>query len=327
MENIKSCCGAARQQLSAVKKTIPVNTGGIQQSNETHVDADHFVMIPEGSFIMGTDDKDGFPNDGEGPARQVTVSAFAISKYPVTNAQFAQFVEATCYVTEAEQFGWSYVFSDFVSEPNKQHSLGNPEGLHWWTAVNGAFWACPEGPGTSWEDRGEHPAVHISWNDAVAYCNWAGGRLPTEAEWEYAARGGLQSRRYPWGDELHPNKKHMCNIWQGKFPLKNHGSDGYIGTAPVYAFQPNGFGLYQMSGNVWEWCHDYFDPRYHQLTSNVNPIWSQPTKNRSMRGGSYLCHRDYCNRYRVAARNSNSPDSSSGHCGFRMVLTVNQDNQ
>lgn len=327
MENIKSCCGAARQQLVAVKKTIAVNTEGIQQSNETHVNADHFVMIPEGSFIMGTDDEDGFPNDGEGPARQVTVSAFAISKYPVTNAQFAQFVEATGYVTEAEQFGWSYVFSDFVSEPNKQHSLGNPGGLHWWTAVNGAYWACPEGPGTSWEDRSEHPVVHISWNDAVAYCNWAGGRLPTEAEWEYAARGGLQRRRYPWGDELHPNKQHMCNIWQGKFPLKNHGSDGYIGTAPVHAFQPNGYGLYQMSGNVWEWCHDYFDTRYHQLTSNVNPIWSEPTKNRSMRGGSYLCHRDYCNRYRVAARNSNSPDSSTGHCGFRMVLNVNHDSQ
>lgn len=327
METIKACCSVNRQQLAIEKsvKEIAIqenNNPELSIATNTSFNTSSFVTIASGTFWMGSDAIEGFVKDGEGPARQVYVDSYQISKYTVTNEEFALFVQATNYITEAEQFGWSYVFSPFVLEQNNAEIVGSPHGLSWWSAVNGAYWAAPEGPNSSWENRKNHPAVHISWNDAAAYCQWMGGRLPTEAEWEYAARGGLEKRRYPWGDELHPDKKHMCNIWQGKFPHKNHGSDGYIGTAPVDAYEPNGYGLHQTSGNVWEWCHDYFDAQYHTLTANKNPVWNEPAMNRSMRGGSYLCHRDYCNRYRVAARTSNSPDSSSGHCGFRVVIDI-----
>lgn len=329
LETVKSCCGAKRDQITFHKESVSVDAKDNHSSDQVVTDGamiksvHDFIDIPSGSFSMGSDSVEGFPKDGEGPVRLVSMDAFQISKYTVTNEQFSQFIEQTGYITEAEKFGWSYVFTDFVHENNKHYNIGSPDGLPWWSAINGAYWACPEGPDSSWHDRADHPVVHISWNDAAAYCKWIGGRLPTEAEWEYAARGGLDKRRYPWGDQLHPDNTHMCNIWQGKFPVKNHGSDGFIGTAPVHSYEPNGYGLYQMSGNVWEWCQDYFDPRYHLLTSSHQPEWTEPAPNRSMRGGSYLCHRDYCNRYRVAARNSNSPDSTSGHCGFRVVLDYN----
>ncbi|WP_374121410.1 formylglycine-generating enzyme family protein [Paenibacillus sp. LHD-117] len=275
--------------------------------------------IPGGSFLMGTDTKEGFPADGEGPVRQVTMKPFRMSPHAVTNAEFRRFAEATGYVTEAERFGWSYVFHLLASEETKAKVANVPESTPWWLVVEGAYWAAPEGPDTSIEDRLDHPVVHVSWNDAEAYCRWAGARLPTEAEWEYAARGGLEGRTYPWGDLLKQDDEHRCNIWQGKFPAKNNASDGYVGTAPVDAYKPNGYGLYQMSGNVWEWCADWFSPHYHKTTENVNPKYAKPTGKRSMRGGSYLCHRSYCNRYRVAARSSNTPDSSTGNCGFRVV--------
>nr|WP_274361631.1 MULTISPECIES: formylglycine-generating enzyme family protein [unclassified Paenibacillus] len=277
------------------------------------------VYIPGGEFIMGTDSAEGFPSDGEGPPRQVTVDSFYMSPYAVTNAEFKAFVDATGYVTEAERFGWSYVFHLFVSETVSGAVEQVPQSTPWWYVVRGAYWAKPEGPDSGIADRMDHPVVHISWNDAAAFCRWSGTRLPTEAEWEYAARGGLERKRYPWGDLLKPDGKHRCNIWQGKFPVKNHASDGYQGTAPVRAYEPNGYGLYNMSGNVWEWCEDWFTPQYHTATPSVNPKFDRPTGVRSMRGGSYLCHDSYCNRYRVAARNKNTPDSSSGNCGFRVA--------
>ncbi|MEV6901088.1 formylglycine-generating enzyme family protein [Amycolatopsis sp. NPDC051372] len=253
---------------------------------------------------MGTDDADGFPDDREGPVREVTVAPFAIDAYAVTNARFAEFVEATGHRTEAEDFGWTYVFAKFVPGALRKISP-RPEQTPWWCGVAGAYWQAPEGPHSSVEDRWDHPVVHVSWNDALAYCAWAGRRLPTEAEWEYAARGGLDQARFPWGDELTPGGEHRCNIWQGRFPVHNTEEDGHVGTAPVDAFWPNGFGLYNVSGNVWEWCADRFDP-----------------ENRSMRGGSYLCHESYCNRYRVAARTGNTPDSSSGNTGFRTAADI-----
>jgi formylglycine-generating enzyme required for sulfatase activity len=283
---------------------------------------ENMITIPKGTFTMGTDTQDGFPADGEGPARQVTVDAFKISPYAVTNAEFQAFIEATGYVTEAERFGWSFVFHLLASEETKRRATNVPQGAPWWLVVEGAYWAAPEGADSAIDDRMDHPAVHISWNDAEAYCRWAEVRLPTEAEWEYAARGGLERKTYPWGDLLKPDGEHRCNIWQGKFPIKNNGSDGYVGTAPVHAYEPNGYGLYSMSGNVWEWCQDWFSTAYHRQTANTNPIFNQPAGNRSMRGGSYLCHRSYCNRYRVAARSSNTPDSSTGNCGFRVVRTL-----
>jgi len=163
----------------------------------------------------------------------------------------------------------------------------------------------------------DHPVVHVSWNDALAYCNWAGKRLPTEAEWEFAARGGLEQKKYAWGDELLPNGQHYANIWQGQFPNENQGLDGYKGTAPARSFPPNDYGLYNVCGNIWEWCSDWFSSTYHVHDTRENPKGIPNGTSKVIRGGSYLCHESYCNRYRVAARSSNTPDSSTGHMGFR----------
>ena len=165
----------------------------------------------------------------------------------------------------------------------------------------------------------DHPVVHVSWNAAMEYCDWSGKRLPTEAEWEYAARGGLEQNIYPWGDSLIKDEQHMCNIWQGEFPYRNSLEDGYLGTSPVNSFQPNGFGLYNVAGNVWEWTSDWFSSTYHIEGPRVNPKGPNKGHSKVTRGGSYLCHKSYCNRYRVAARTSNTPDSSTGNTGFRCV--------
>ncbi|MBP1972945.1 formylglycine-generating enzyme required for sulfatase activity [Cohnella thailandensis] len=279
------------------------------------------IKLDGGEFYMGTDTKEGFPSDGEGPVRLIKVSPFYISPHAVTNEQFRRFVDATGYVTEAEKFGWSYVFHLFVSEETKQQVNNVAQATPWWYVVHGASWSKPEGPDSNILERMDHPVVHVSWNDAQAYCRWTGQRLPSEAEWEYAARGGLDRKTYPWGDLLKQDGEHMCNIWQGKFPTKNNASDGYVGTAPVNAYKPNGYGLYNMAGNVWEWCEDWFSPQYHSKTASENPRFEQPTGRRSTRGGSYLCHRSYCNRYRVAARSSNTPDSSTGNMGFRVAYS------
>lgn len=266
---------------------------------------------------MGTDEQKGFVADGEGPVREVFVNPYYIDAATVTNEEFKRFIEDTCYKTEAEIFGWSYVFHLFVSETTALTVNSSAQRTPWWWVVNGADWQHPEGPDSGIQNRMDHPVIHISWNDANTYCRWAGKRLLTEAEWEFAARGGLVQKRYPWGDLLKPNGKHMCNIWQGKFPEKNHASDGYAGTAPSRSFEPNGYGLYNVSGNVWEWCSDWFSATYHIESTKFNPIGPPTGDNRVIRGGSYLCHASYCNRYRVAARSKNTPDSSSGNIGFR----------
>ncbi|WP_425455581.1 formylglycine-generating enzyme family protein [Cohnella phaseoli] len=322
----KACCAAGRNDGPAGLNREPTSPPApVAQQNDTKSSRDPkdgLVRLSGGEFIMGTDSREGFPADGEGPERVVRVDPFYIAPYAVTNAQFQQFVEETGYVTEAEQFGWTYVFHLFVSEETKRQVVSVPQATPWWYAVNGAYWAKPEGLDSDIGDRMNHPVVHVSWNDAEAYCRWSGQRLPTEAEWEYAARGGLERKTYPWGDLLKPDGEHRCNIWQGKFPVKNNASDGYEGTAPVDAYKPNGYGLYNMAGNVWEWCADWFTPAYHRATPNANPRFEQPTGIRSMRGGSYLCHRSYCNRYRVAARSSNTPDSSTGNAGFRVAFSA-----
>jgi sulfatase modifying factor 1 len=277
-------------------------------------------LLPGGAFIMGTDVDEGFPQDGEGPARDITVRTFHIDPCVVTNRQFAKFVQETKYVTDAEKFGNSMMFHLLVSEEAARKVTQRAAGAEWWWLVTGACWRRPEGLGSAIADRMDHPVVHVSWFDAVAYCKWAEKRLPTEAEWEYAARGGLVGARYPWGDELTPGGEHRCNIWQGVFPIKNTCEDGYLATAPARSFPPNGFGLFNVAGNVWEWCADWFSADYHVDGPRDDPAGPPAGEARVIRGGSYLCHESYCNRYRVAARSHNTPESATGHMGFRCVV-------
>jgi len=276
---------------------------------------------------MGDPFDEGYPADGETPVHAVSLSAFRIDAAAVSNAQFAAFVDATDYRTESEVYGSSAVFHLAVRAA-PEDILGMAAGTPWWLNVRGADWAHPAGPLSKWQDAADHPVTQVSHTDALAYCAWAGRTLPTEAQWEYAARGGLEQARYPWGDDLlavsdDGSVVHRCNIWQGTFPTVNTVDDGFLTTAPVHAFEPNGYGLYQTSGNVWEWCADWFLPKYYKtcLANGEldNPAGPTIGRGRVMRGGSYLCHDSYCNRYRLAARSSNSPESASGNCGFRTV--------
>ena len=260
------------------------------------------VSIDGGTFLMGSEDRFAYPDDGEGPVREVTVSAFQVDARAVSNARFAEFVKETGFLTDAERFGWSFVFAGLL--PDDFPPTHGVAAAPWWRQVEGSNWRKPEGPQSNVDGRMDHPVVHVSWNDAQAYCAWAGKRLPSEAEWEYAARGGLEGSVFPWGDELEPGGEHRMNVWQGLFPSENTVADGYYGTCPVDEFPPNGHGLYNATGNVWEWCADRYSP---------------DLPNRSTRGGSFLCHHSYCLRYRVAARNSMEPDSSTGNTGFRCV--------
>ncbi|MER7016134.1 formylglycine-generating enzyme family protein [Saccharopolyspora sp. NPDC000359] len=279
-------------------------------------DVDGMVLLPGGAFLMGAEDAEGFPDDGEGLVREVRLDPFRIDACAVSNDQFADFVADTGHRTDAERFGWSYVFAAFLPG-HLRRGAPRPERTPWWCGVEGATWNCPEGPGSTVEGRGDHPVVHVSWRDAAAYAAWAGKRLPTEAEWEYAARGGLEQRRYPWGDVLDPDGEYRCNIFRGVFPVKNTAEDGFRGTAPVDAFPPNGFGLHNMSGNVWEWCADWWGTEHDRTRPLVNPTGPADGADKVIRGGSHMCHHSYCNRYRVAARTASSPDSTSGHTGFR----------
>jgi formylglycine-generating enzyme required for sulfatase activity len=279
------------------------------------------VLIPAGHFRMGCDRDEGEPADGEAPVRRVQLGAYLIDACAVRNREFAAFVQATGYVSVAEEAGSSFVFAGHL--PDDFAPTRGVADAPWWREVPGACWRHPEGPGSSIEARGDHPVVHVSWFDARAYAHWAGKRLPTEAEWERAARGGLEGQRYPWGDDLEPGGQHRCNIWQGRFPSHNRCDDGYDGTAPVDAFAPNGFGLYNMCGNVWEWCADGFGNHFDGQ-DQTNPRGDETSPRRVIRGGSHLCHHSWCNRYRVAARSSNDPLASTGHMGFRCAADVEQ---
>ena len=316
------CCtpDAARSGNGAPGTATPAARAAV---NGAHDDGRPMCELPATTFLMGTDAGDGFPADGEGPVREVSLSGFAIDLCAVSNDEFAAFVEDSGYVTEAEHFGWSFVFKNHVPKSAfKKRLVRTVPGLAWWYAVDRACWKRPEGPGSNVRKRGDHPVTHVSHADAGAYCAWAGKRLPREAEWELAARGGLEQRIYAWGDELTPAGKHYCNIWQGRFPEHDRAADGYAGTCPVRAFPPNGNGLYNVAGNVWEWCADWFSPDHHLTASGNDPGGPPRGSNRVMRGGSFLCHRSYCNRYRVAARTSNSPDSSTANLGFRCARSL-----
>ena len=318
LEQTKSCCAAKR---TAVAEASNQKSGDIKVHSMTGKNAskEEMAYIPGGQFLMGTEDKDGFPADGEGPIHEVSVKPFYMDKYAVSNQDFQNFVDETAYITEAEQYGWSFVFHLLLNESVLKKATQKVQQTPWWIVVEGANWKSPEGPGTDISERLDYPVIHISWNDAKAYCKWTNKRLPTEAEWEFAARGGMEQKKYVWGDELTPEGKHHCNIWQGDFPKSNTAEDGYLGTAPVSAYDPNGYGLFNMSGNVWEWCSDWFAAKVNKRGGRYNPTGPDKGEEKVMRGGSYLCHESYCNRYRVAARTSNTPDSSTGNIGFRCV--------
>lgn len=255
--------------------------------------------VPGGSFVMGTDD--GFPY--EGPAHSVTLPPFRIDRHEVTVEDFAVFVAATGHRTEAEAYGWSGVFDQQV---------------HGWTKVDGADWQHPEGPAAP-AAVGREPVTQVSWADAVAYCRWRGARLPTEAEFERAARGGSRGV-YAWGDELVPGGKYQANVWQGHFPERNTAADGFAGRAPIESFAPNDLGLYDMTGNVWEWVADWYDPDYYAESPEQDPKGPASGSERGIRGGSFLCSENYCVGYRLAARSHSAPDSGLNNLGFRCAL-------
>lgn len=277
------------------------------------------VLIPGGTFFMGTNNP-LIATDGEGPKRSVTVSPFYMDKYEVSNDAFLRFVNATKYRTESEVFGWSFVFESAIPERHKRHITQAVLGAEWWLPVNKSYWRHPEGPGTDVfaTGRGNLPATHISWNDARDYCKWRGARLPTEAEWEFAAKGSQpKGYMFPWGNKLTPGGKHRANIWQGVFPTVNNAEDGYKYLAPVDAFGPqNDFGLYNMIGNVWEWVEDWWTTS-HSTDHQVNPRGPPSGTDKVKKGGSFLCHRSFCYRYRNVARYPTTPDSATLNSGLR----------
>lgn len=301
-----SCAGADTQH-SHGGKTSP---GKSDIANVVDV-----AQIPSGTALLGTN-QPYFPIDGEGPLRKKKIKAFRMDATTVTNARFKAFVADTGYITDAERLGDSLVFEGLL--PKDAPPSRAVAQVPWWRLIPGANWYQIFGPHGELEPQEDHPVVHISWNDATAFATWAGGRLPTEIEWEHAARGGLGDVPFPWGED-EPNDKDFqpCNIWQGVFPRQDLGKDGYIGTAPAQSFSPNGYGLYNMAGNVWEYTSEIFKVR--SLKKAVIAAHANKAGYKLSKGGSFLCHRSYCYRYRIAARNSTSADTSTSHLGFRLV--------
>ena len=303
------------------------------------------VWIPGGSFVMGSDSH--YPE--EGSAHPLAVGGFWMDRFQVTNAQFQRFVEATGYVTYSERPPDSALYPGAKPEMlvtgsvvfrKPPHRVDLRDHYNWWAYVPGASWCCPEGPGSSLAGRAQHPVVHVTWEDVTAYAAWAGKELPTEAEWEFAARGGLDGADYCWGNEFAPGGRMMANTWQGEFPLENQRTDGFEGTAPIGSFPPNGYGLFDMAGNVWEWTSDWFqeyrqgvkpccasfDPRGGERDRSYDPQTPEAKIPRKvLKGGSFLCAPNYCLRYRPAARIGHPIDTGTCHIGFRCIVRLGRD--
>ncbi|SFG37904.1 formylglycine-generating enzyme family protein [Pontibacter chinhatensis] len=341
-DSVASCCiSSAPPRFAAPKSMEPSATENPAEDAQKAM-----VWIEGGTFMMGADNDQARPD--EYPKHKVTVDGFWMDATEVTNAEFARFVEATGYVTTAEQKpDWEELKKQLPpGTPKPDESLlvaaslvfQSPKGqvdlrdfASWWTWQEGANWRQPHGPGSSIKGKENHPVVHISWHDAQAYAKWAGKRLPTEAEWEWAARGGTQNNLYPWGNEPIHKGQPKANTWSGTFPTKNTEQDGYYHTAPVKSYAPNNAGLYDMAGNVWEWCADNYHSNYystiHTAVGVKNPAGPATSydpdephaRKRVIRGGSFLCNDSYCSGFRVAARMKTTEDSSMEHVGFRCV--------
>ena len=312
------------------------------------VNKEGMVLIPGGTFSMGGDGDKAWPD--EYPKHEVVIDSFWMDVHEVTNAEFATFVEETGYVTTAEKdVDWEELKKELppgTAKPDDSQlapaslvfvSTSRSVSLHdvkqWWQWRQGANWMQPEGPGSSIDGKENHPVVHVSWFDAIAFCEWAGKRLPTEAEWEYASRGGLTNAVYAWGNENLSTGKPKANTWEGSFPYKNDERDGYYYTAPVQSYQANGYGLYDMAGNVWEWCSDFYHEGYYKTLAGKTTHNPQGPKisydsnepyaiKRVSRGGSFLCHYSYCSGYRNSMRMKTTPDTGSVHTGFRTVVSI-----
>lgn len=346
---LAACQQKPKEEKTAVHCYAPGQSGMMQidtllQRIPLRSDTSHqnMVWIPAGEFMMGAGQGEGFPE--EYPQHDVQVNGFWMDTHEVTNQEFAAFIKATGYVTTAERKpDWEIMKlqvppgtpkppdsvlvagSLVFTPPSQPVALNDP--MQWWSFVPGADWRHPQGPKSNLVGKDSYPVVHISWEDAMAYCKWSGKRLPTEAEWEWAAKGGVKNAKYAWGNEELKDGFYPANIWQGHFPDKNTADDKYVETAPVKSFAPNGFGLYDMSGNVWEWTADWMDANYYSTLgkSTGNPIGpadggnATPPYQKVLKGGSFLCHSSYCTGYRVARRSSNGWDSGSNHIGFRCV--------
>jgi sulfatase modifying factor 1 len=354
---VASCSSGSGTLRSQQDTAIACEAGrpsGFAKSTDTssivqgEVSLEGMIKIPDGEFMMGADDDEGRPD--EYPQHKVKVHGFWIDASEVTNAQFKKFIEATGYVTTAEKKpDWEQIKKQLPAGTPKpdeseltasslvftppDHPVPLNDASQWWSWTQGADWKHPQGPNSNIEGKNNYPVVHISWDDAMAFCKWAGKRLPTEAEWEWAARGGLNNSKYPWGNEDIEAGTIKANTWQGSFPDKNANKDKYYSAAPVGSFAPNNYGLYDMAGNVWEWCSDWYRADYYQQIkdqTSVNP--KGPSKSydpmepaipkKSVRGGSFLCNASYCKGYRVTARMKTSPDTGLEHTGFRCVKDI-----
>ena len=310
-------CGCSESRENSAESEVLTSENYIDELDLDGVErTDQMAFIERGIYVMGSD-LPVIVADGEAPARRVQITEFYMDVHEVSNAEFARFVKDTNYKTEAEKFGDSFVMDYFLSNQTLSTVSQAVKDAPWWVPVKGATWLHPEGPDSDIRQRLDHPVLHVSWNDAQAFCRWAGKRLPTEAEWEYACRAGREDRHFPWGNKWMPNDQYYGNVWTGEFPTVNDAQDGFDKTAPVTAFPNSKFGLKNMVGNVWEWTSDYWTIRHNALILHKDPTGPESGKDKVKKGGSFMCNKSYCYRYRCAARSQNTPDSSAHNLGFR----------